>query len=89
LGSKRKQDFEPSWQNEKDWLCTVGFLPTDDPEARLHSADIIGIGYLVGYADLSNTRSLAPLGDPDASALRTAFLLFRLLKEDQFPDLVG
>jgi hypothetical protein len=61
LGTKRKHDFEPYWQDEKDWLCTVGFLPTDDPEARLYSADIIG--YLVGYADLSNSRALALLGD--------------------------
>jgi hypothetical protein len=30
---------------------------TDDPEARLFAADIIG--YLVGYANLTNTRSLA------------------------------
>jgi hypothetical protein len=48
-----------------------GFLPTDDPEARLYSADIIG--YLVGYADLSNTRALALLGDPDASAYELLF----------------
>jgi hypothetical protein len=71
LGTKRKHDFEPYWQDEKDWLCTVGFLPTDDPEARLYSADIIG--YLVGYADLSNTRALALLGDPDASAYELLF----------------
>jgi hypothetical protein len=85
LGTKRKHDFEPYWQDEKDWLCTVGFLPTEDPEARLYSADIIG--YLVGYSDLSNTRALALLGDPDASAYELLFS-FRLLKEDQFPDLV-
>jgi hypothetical protein len=35
----------------------VEFLPTDDPEARLFAADIIG--YLSGYAHLINTRSLA------------------------------
>ena len=65
--------------------CTVGFLPTEDPEARLCSADIIS--YLVGCSDLSNTRALALLGDPDASAYERIFS-FRLLKEDQFPDLV-
>jgi len=46
LGTKRKDDFEPYWQDEKNWLCIVEFLPTDDPEARLFAADIIG--YLVG-----------------------------------------
>jgi hypothetical protein len=71
LGTKRKNDFEPYWQDEKDWLCTVGFLPTDDPEARLYSADVIG--YLVDYADLSNSRALALLGDLDASAYELLF----------------
>jgi hypothetical protein len=42
LGTKRKHDFDPYWEDEKDWLCTVGLLPTDDPEARLYSADIAG-----------------------------------------------
>ncbi len=37
-----KGDFEPYWQDEKDWLCIVEFLPTDNPEARLFAADIIG-----------------------------------------------
>ena len=55
-------------------------LPTDDPEARLYSADIVG--YLVGYADLSNTRALALLGDPDASAYE---LLFSLSTPEEGP----
>ena len=42
MGTKRKDDFEPYWQDEKDWLCIVEFLPTDNPEARLFAADIIG-----------------------------------------------
>jgi len=46
------------------------------------------IGCLVGYADLSNTRALALLGDPDASAYELLFSLVRLLSKDQFPDLV-
>ena len=63
--------MEPYWEDEKDWLCTVGFLSTGDPEARMCSTDIIG--YLVAYADLSNTRALALLGDPDASAYELLF----------------
>ena len=59
LKTKRKDDLAPYWQDEKDWLCIVEFLPTDDPEARLFAAEIIG--YLVGYANLTNTRSLALL----------------------------
>jgi hypothetical protein len=34
------------------------------------------IGYLVGYANLTNTRSLALIGDPDASAYELLFFLF-------------
>jgi len=56
LRTNRKYDFEPYWQDEKDWLCIVEFLPTDNPQARLFAADIVG--YLVGYANLTNTRSL-------------------------------
>jgi len=28
LKKKHKDDFEPYWQDEKDWLCIVEFLPT-------------------------------------------------------------
>jgi hypothetical protein len=82
LRTKRKDDLEPYWQDEKDWLCTVEFVPTDDLEARLYGADIIG--YLVGYAHLSNTRCLALLGDPDASAYELLFSFSSPEEKDQF-----
>jgi hypothetical protein len=50
LETKRKDDFEPYWQDEKDWLCIIEFLPTDNPESRLFAADIIG--YLARRAQL-------------------------------------
>src|SRR5882672_11578490 len=40
LKTKRKDDLAPYWQDEKDWLCIVELLPTDDPEARLFAAEI-------------------------------------------------
>jgi hypothetical protein len=49
----------------------IEFLPGDDPEGRLFGADIVG--YLVGYAQLTNTRVLALVGDPDASAYELLF----------------
>jgi hypothetical protein len=70
LGTKHKDDFEPYWQDEKDWRI-VEFLPTDNPEARFFAADIIG--YPVGCANLTKTRSRALLGDPDASAYELLF----------------
>jgi len=45
----------------------------DDREGRLFAADIIG--YLFGYGQLMNTRTLALLVDPDASAYE--LLVFR------------
>jgi hypothetical protein len=47
LGTKHKDNFEPYWQDEKDWLCIVEFLPTDNPEARLFAAEIIGYRFRV------------------------------------------
>jgi len=86
LGTKHKDDFEPYWQHEKDWLCIVEFLPTDNPEARLFAVDIIG--YLVGYAKLTNTRSLALLGDPDASAYELLFSFSSPEEKNKFLNLV-
>jgi hypothetical protein len=40
LGTKRKDNFEAYWQDEKDWLCTVEFLPPDDAEDRLFAAEL-------------------------------------------------
>ena len=86
LGTKRKDDFELYWQDEKDWLCIVEFLPTDNPEARLFAADIIG--YFVGYANLTNTRSLALLGVPDASAYELLFSFSSPEEKTEFLNLV-
>ena len=86
MGTKHRADFEPHWVDEKDWLCIVEFLPTDNPEARLFSADIIG--YLVGYANLTTARSLALLGDPDASAYELLFSFSSPEKKSEFLNLV-
>jgi hypothetical protein len=61
-------------------------LPTDNPEARLFAADIIG--HLVGYANLTNTRSLALLGDPDASAYELLFSFSSPEEKNEFLNLV-
>jgi hypothetical protein len=70
----------------RTWLCIVEFLPTDDPEARLFAADIIG--YLVGYANLTNTRALALLGDPDASAYELLFSFTSPGEKNEFLNFV-
>jgi hypothetical protein len=61
-------------------------LPSDDLEDRPYSAGIIG--YLFGYAHLTNTRTLALLGDPDASAYELPFSFSTSEEKNQFLDLV-
>ena len=65
---------------------TVEFLATDDPEARTFASDIIG--YLFGYAHLTNTGSLALVGDLDANAYELLFSFASSEKKEQFLELV-
>jgi hypothetical protein len=83
---KRQHEIKPYWQDEDDWLCTIEFLPGDDPEGRLFGADIIG--YLVGYAQLTNTRVLALLGDSDAGAYEFLFSFSSPEEKIEFLNLV-
>jgi hypothetical protein len=83
LRTNRKDDFEPYWQDETDWLCTVEFL-TDDPEARFGHH-----GVSVGYAHLTNARSLALVGDPDdANAYELLFSFSSSEEKKQFLEQV-
>ena len=82
----RQHETEPYWQAEDDWLCTIEFLPGDDPEGRLFGADIVG--YLVGYARLTNTRVLALIGDPDAGAYELLFPFSSPEEKNEFLSLV-
>src|SRR5713226_7560749 len=79
-------ELEPYWQNEDDWLCMIEFLPGDDPEGRLFAADIVG--YLFGYAQLTNTRVLALVGDLDASAYELLFSFSSPEEENDVLNLV-
>jgi hypothetical protein len=82
----QQHDVEPHWQDEDDWLCTVEFLPSNDPEGRVFGVDIIG--YLLGYAVLTNTRALALVGDPEAGAYELLFSFSTPRNKDQFLNLV-
>ena len=64
----------------------VEFLPGDDPEGRLFGAD--NVGYLVRHAQLTNTRVLALIGDPDASAYEPLFSFSSLEEKNEFLNLV-
>jgi hypothetical protein len=77
---------EPLWINEPDWLCAWEFLNDEDPEDRDLAADTIG--YLLGYAHLTNTRSLALLGDPDMMAYEILFSFSSPAEKKRFLDLI-
>ena len=81
----RANDLEAHWQAEADWLCTVEFLPTD-PEGRHFASEIIG--YLFGYAQLTNTRALALLGDANANAYELLFSFSSPEEKARFLDLI-
>ena len=74
------------WQNEDDWLCVIEFLPGDNPEGRLFGAGIVG--YLFGYAQRTNTRVLALVGDPSASAYELLFSFSSPAEKKEFLNLV-
>jgi len=69
-----------------DWLCTVEFIPDDDEEARLFATEIIG--HLFGYAQATNTRALAVVGDADANAYELLFSFASSEDKEQFLHLV-
>ena len=77
---------EPHWIDEPDWLCAVEFLNDEDPEGRDLAADTIG--YLLGYAHLTNTRSLALIGDPMEMAYEILFSFSSSAEKNRFLDLI-
>ena len=77
---------EPVWINETDWLCAVEFLNDEDPEGRDLAAETIG--YLLGYAHLTNTRSLALVGDPELMAYEILFSFSSPAEKARFLGLI-
>jgi len=80
-------DLKPHWIQEGDWLCTLQFLPSDDPEQR--SFDTDDLGHLLGYALLTDTRVLALLGDPAAEAYEILFSFCSPELKQRFLDLIS
>lgn len=61
----------PVWLDEKDWLCIVETLPQHDPRGRAMGAE--AIGYFFAYAQLTDTRMLAFVGDAEWDAYELLF----------------
>jgi hypothetical protein len=47
----------PFWRNESDWIVLIEFLPHHDAEDRAEAAE--RIGYMLAYAQMTDTRMLA------------------------------
>jgi len=82
----KPRDMEPYWLDEKDWLCTLEFLSTQDAETR--AWDTEDIGYLLGYAWLTDTRVLALVGDLGAEVYEILFSFSSPAGKRRFLDLV-
>ena len=84
LKTKRKDDLAPYWQDEKDWLCIVELLPTDDPEARLFAAEITW-----SATQISRTHARWRSSEiPDASAYELLFSFSSTGEKNEFLHLV-
>ncbi len=61
----------PFWRNEEDWLVVIEFLRRDDDEDRARGTE--AIGYMFAFAQMTDTRMLALVGDPQADAYELLF----------------
>jgi hypothetical protein len=61
----------PYWLEESDWIVLIDFLRQDDAEDRAHGTE--AIGYMFAYSQMTDTRMLALVGDPQADAYELLF----------------
>jgi hypothetical protein len=86
MNSVANSDNAPFWAEELDWLCAIEFLPPGSEECRQIGSVIVG--YLFGYAQLTDTRILALVGDPDAHAYEILLSFSSLRNKQCFLNLV-
>jgi hypothetical protein len=61
----------PLWREESDWIVLIEFLRRDDDEDRARGTE--SIGYMFAFAQMTDTRMLALIGDPQADAYELLF----------------
>jgi hypothetical protein len=79
--------FDPYWLDETDWLVTVCMLPEDEDEDE-NLIELNWIGRLFGFAQATNTRMLALVGDPDLPAYEILFSFDTSGHRHEFLELV-
>ena len=76
----------PFWGNEDDWIVLIEFLPRDDDKDRARGTE--AIGYMFAFAQLTNTRMLALVGDPQADAYELLFSFSSPARKAEFLSLL-
>jgi hypothetical protein len=61
----------PFWREEQNWIVLIEFLVDYDEEDRARGAE--AIGYMLAFAQLTNTRMLALVGDAAAYCYELLF----------------
>ncbi|WP_035351531.1 hypothetical protein [Edaphobacter aggregans] len=61
----------PYWSNEDDWIVLIEFLHRDDEEDRARATE--AIGHMLAFAQMTDTRMLALVGDAEADAYELLF----------------
>jgi hypothetical protein len=72
----------PFWRNEDDWIVLIEFLRRDDDEDRARGAE--AIGYMLAYAQMTDTRMLALVGDPREDAYELLFSFSSPVNKSEF-----
>jgi hypothetical protein len=67
----RTPPVPPFWRTERDWIVLIEFLVDYDDEDRVRAAD--SIGYMLAFAQMTNTRMLALVGDAAADCYELLF----------------
>jgi hypothetical protein len=76
----------PHWSEESDWIVLIEFLRKDDPENCVRGTE--AIGYMFAYSQMTDTRMLALVGDPQEDAYELLFSFSSPVNKAEFLHLL-
>jgi hypothetical protein len=76
----------PYWREESDWIVLIEFLHRDDDEDRARGTEAIGC--MFAYSQMTDTRMLALVGDPQADAYELLFSFLSPAHKAEFLSLL-
>lgn len=77
--------IEPYWLEEKDWLVAVVMLSGNE---KHDAPDLDWVGRLLAFAQVTDTRMLALVGDPEGPTYELLFSFSSELSKYHFLELV-